>query len=55
MVEFNHQGENNQVKKNKENIKEVVNNAREVYEIKNYIISVFEGSEKSIEAKGKER
>ena len=40
-------------KKNKENMKEVVNNAREVYEMRNYIISVFEGSEKGIEAKGR--
>ena len=55
MVGFNHQGENNQVKKNKENIREGVNNAREVYEIRNYIISVFEGSEKGIEAKSKEK
>ena len=39
-------------KKNKKNMEEVVNNAREIYEIRNYIISVFEGTEKSIIQKG---
>ena len=34
-------------------MKEVLNNAREFYEIRNYIISVLEGSEKGIEVKGK--
>ena len=33
-------------------MEEVVNNAREIYEIRNYIISVFEGTEKSIIQKG---
>ena len=38
-------------KKKQKNMKKVVENVRELYRVRNYIISVFEGSEKGIKAK----
>ena len=40
-------------KKKQKYMKKVVENVRELYRVRNYIISVFEGSEKGIKAKDK--
>ena len=40
-------------KKKQKNMKKVVENVRELYRVRNYIISVFEGSEKGIKPEDK--